>query len=96
MRTSLVLSFALAALCAVVVLAPCRVAGLYSPLTQPAVISSSESNWAATITLEAARMDAGETVAFNTRLFCYQGTCSFPGPTIRVSTTAGRVEFGVA
>ena len=84
MRSSTLVALSLAALCALAVV-PLRSCAIGAPLTQPQVISSTSNNWAATITLQAARMDAGEVIAFNTRLFCYLGNCSFPGPTIQVS-----------
>ena len=57
-----------------------------APLTFPQVISSGKqgpSSWSATITVEQHR-HINEQVAFNTRSYCYESICSYPGPTISI------------
>lgn len=52
-------------------------------LVEPTVISSTDSVWSATITVEEYDFSNSE-VSFTTRAYCYLGTCSYPGPTIQV------------
>lgn len=52
-------------------------------LVEPVVISSSKSVWSASITVEEYEFFNSE-LSFNTRAYCYMGTCSHPGPTIQV------------
>lgn len=56
----------------------------YVRLDYPEVVSSGSADpttWAATIEVRAHRHSNGR-VAFNTRAYCYEGRCSYPGPTI--------------
>jgi FtsP/CotA-like multicopper oxidase with cupredoxin domain len=52
-------------------------------LTQPTVISSASATWSATLSVGIARV-VTEQVSFTSRVFCYNGACSYPGPTIVV------------
>jgi FtsP/CotA-like multicopper oxidase with cupredoxin domain len=54
-----------------------------STLQDPLVLSSPNSEWSTTLTLQPARY-SDTRLSFTGRQFCYQSICSYPGPTIEL------------